>query len=127
MLNDAPFSYHRSTISFLDRLARDAESAEEVTKYYNAMEKLYAEYNHAIEIENQAYFDNQKDEKEAVRIQEEMRKAIETKEIEKQKNRIEMVKISLRVIEILATVVLNDAPFSYHRSTENYRKKRYSY
>lgn len=92
-------------ISFLDRLARKSDSAEEVTKYYNAMEKLYAEYNRAIEIENQAYFDSRKDEKEEIRIQEEMRKAVETREIEKQKNKIEMVKISLKVLEILAAVV----------------------
>ena len=66
-------------ITFLDRLAREADNADEVTKYYSAMDKLYAEYNRAVEIDNQAYFDNRKDEKEEIRIQEEIRKSVETR------------------------------------------------
>ena len=92
-------------ITFLDRLARKADNADEVTKYYSAMEKLYAEYNRAVEIDNQAYFDNRKDEKEEIRIQEEMRKSVETREIERQRNKIEMAKVGLKVFEILAAVV----------------------
>lgn len=92
-------------IDLLDRRARSTDNAEEAVKYYNAMEKLYAEYNHAIEIENQAYFDAQKDSKEAIRIEEEMRKNLEAKEVEAQKNLIEMIKIVLRVVEILAAVI----------------------
>ena len=92
-------------ITFLDRLAREADNADEVTKYDSAMDKLYAEYNRAVEIDNQAYFDNRKDEKEEIRIQEEIRKSVETREIERQRNKIEMVKVGLKVIEILAAVV----------------------
>ena len=92
-------------IDMLDRRARSTDNAEEAVKYYNAMEKLYAEYNHAIEIDNQAYFDAQKDLKEGTRIEEEMRKNLEAREVEVQKNRIEVVKIILRVIEILAAVI----------------------
>lgn len=92
-------------IETLDRKARNANNADDAAKYYNAMEKLYSEYNRVIEIDNNAYFNEQKDKKEELRIQEDIRRNIEAREIEKRRDKIELAKIVIKVLEILAAVI----------------------